>query len=302
MDRFASGLGRAITCAAFLAALSAVAMPRETAAQPTPMQASALRQSCGADYGLYCSSIAPGTPAALQCLQVNANRLSAPCQQAVAALGAQSAAAPVTPPAAPPGEAQSSALRAACGHDFRARCSGVAPGGSEAFACLQQNLAGLSPSCQKAVAAAGVGAPAAAAPPPALRPPPAPAASGQAAIKQASGQAAIKQACGKDYRAHCAGVPSGGSAALACLQQNAPALSSSCQKALAAAGGAAPPAASPAPRPGLREACAGDARTYCADTEPGGIRAMMCLRRNEQRLSQPCQEALMAMKAGLSGR
>jgi hypothetical protein len=48
---------------------------------------------------------------------------------------------------------------------------------------------------------------------------------------------AIRQACRADYQAHCASVPTGGSAALACLQQNAASLSPGCQQALKSASG-----------------------------------------------------------------
>jgi hypothetical protein len=50
---------------------------------------------------------------------------------------------------------------------------------------------------------------------------------------------AIRQSCATDYRAHCASVPPGGSAALACLQHNAASASPGCQQALAAVGGEA---------------------------------------------------------------
>jgi hypothetical protein len=54
---------------------------------------------------------------------------------------------------------------------------------------------------------------------------------------------AIRQACRADYQAHCASVPTGGSAALACLQRSAASLSPGCQQALRAvsAGGSAAP-------------------------------------------------------------
>ncbi|VTZ50959.1 Cysteine rich repeat-containing protein [Methylocella tundrae] len=59
---------------------------------------------------------------------------------------------------------------------------------------------------------------------------------------------AIRASCQSDYRANCAGVPPGGSAALACLRKNLANLSPSCQTAVNAAGGAAAPAeAAPAP-------------------------------------------------------
>ena len=50
--------------------------------------------------------------------------------------------------------------------------------------------------------------------------------------------AAIRHACRADYRAHCAGVPTGGAAALACLRQNAASVSPACQRALGALGNA----------------------------------------------------------------
>ena len=54
---------------------------------------------------------------------------------------------------------------------------------------------------------------------------------------------AIRQACGADYGANCAGVPTGGSAALACLQRNAVKTSTACQQALQAVAGSANSAA-----------------------------------------------------------
>ena len=53
-----------------------------------------------------------------------------------------------------PAQAQRDAIRAACRSDFMANCSGVQPGGKEAFECLLRNDAKLSPSCQAAVNAA----------------------------------------------------------------------------------------------------------------------------------------------------
>src|ERR1700733_5352740 len=72
-----------------------------------------------------------------------------------------------------PTEAQRDAIRAACRSDFVANCSGVQPGGKEAFECLVRNDAKLSPSCQAAVNAA---APKPAEPAAAAAPAPAPAA------------------------------------------------------------------------------------------------------------------------------
>ncbi len=55
---------------------------------------------------------------------------------------------------------------------------------------------------------------------------------------------AIRQACRADYQRYCAGVPPGGSAALACLEQSSVKLSSACRQAVAAVAG---PAGAPTP-------------------------------------------------------
>lgn len=145
---------------------------------------------------------------------------------------------------------------------------------------------------------------------------------GAPAIAQQPSQAqinAIRQSCRADYQAHCASVPTGGSAALGCLQQNAPALSAPCQRALqamsgsgaasgrpAASPGAAPSAPGPAPAAAapaaplsprqqiviLRQSCAGDYRSYCSGVAMGGGRAIACLRANATRLSPQCGAAL----------
>src|SRR5262249_8361670 len=49
--------------------------------------------------------------------------------------------------------AQQSAIRSNCRSDFQANCSGVQPGGKDALACLQKNVAKLSAGCQTAVRA-----------------------------------------------------------------------------------------------------------------------------------------------------
>jgi hypothetical protein len=74
----------------------------------------------------------------------------------------------------------------------------------------------------------------------------APAVAQQPTSAQAS---AIRSACRGDYQANCAGVPTGGMAALQCLQQNAAKTSPGCQQALQAVSGtpAAPPKAAAAP-------------------------------------------------------
>ncbi len=91
-------------------------------------------------------------------------------------------------------------------------------------------------------------APAAATAAPAAEPaaqPAAKAAAGAPAKKPSSAQvAAIRSACRADYQKTCAGVPTGGAAALNCLETNKSKLSAGCQQAVnAAGGGGAVPAA-----------------------------------------------------------
>ena len=173
-----------------------------------------------------------------------------------------------------PTQAQIAAIRASCQSDYRANCAGVPAGGSAALACLQKNLANLSPGCQKAVNAA---APATAPPPPAPESPatpyaattpqstpatpaepPAPAPAPSAAPAPAPASAPkpaakavppesyppmslreeamlIRRACGPDYRALCAGERPGGGRIAACLRSNAASLSGPCEAALMAA-------------------------------------------------------------------
>jgi hypothetical protein len=65
--------------------------------------------------------------------------------------------------------------------------------------------------------------------------------------------AAVRSSCPADYRAHCASVPPGGQASLACLVKNMGSLSAACRNAVAAASGTsagqAPAAARPAASP-----------------------------------------------------
>jgi hypothetical protein len=126
---------------------------------------------------------------------------------------------------------------------------------------------------------------------------------------------AIRQSCRGDYQAHCSGVPTGGSAALQCLQRNLASLSSPCRTAVSAAeGGGAPnpsaasqgrPAPSPAMAPPMtpreevalmRHSCGGDFRALCRGVALGGGRAMACLADHQESLSPPCREAMAAAR------
>ncbi len=244
-----------------------------------------------------------------------------------------------------PTDAQRSAIRSECRSDYEAHCASVPPGGAASLQCLQKNMSSLSSGCQTAVRA--VEAPAApkaesapAAPKaestlPATAAKPAtetaaPKAATTTAKKPDNAQvAAIRSACRSDYRKVCAGVPTGGSAALQCLEKNKSKVSAPCQQAVgaasggaatSAAGGATPaapatvapagaPAAAPSPalvlrpmRPReelfvLRSACGGDVRSLCGGVQPGGGRIVQCLATKAASLSPACKEVLSQFAA-----
>jgi hypothetical protein len=267
-----------------------------------------------------------------------------------------------------PTEAQRAAIKSSCRSDYIAHCSSVPPGGMESLQCLQQNMSSLSSSCQTAVRAVAAPSetkaepsaepketakdttkeapredtktePTAAAAKPAAEPVTTTtpkAAAGATAKKPSSAQiAAIRSACRADYPKVCAGVPTGGAAALQCLEKNKSKVSAGCEKAVAAvsAGGAAPasgsaaaggapattatvspatanPAAAP-PAPALvlrpmrpreilfvlRSACGADVRTLCAGVDPGGGRVLKCLATQSASLSPDCRGVLSQFAA-----
>jgi hypothetical protein len=237
-----------------------------------------------------------------------------------------------------PTDAQRAAIRSQCRSDYEAHCAGVAPGGLESLQCLQKNMSSLSSPCQSAVRAVEAppetkAEPAPPAPPaaepktattpataPATAPVTTPAAIPKAASptpKQPSSAqiSAIRSACRADYPKVCAGVPTGGAAALQCLEKNQSKVSAGCQRAVAAAsGGAITPAtggaaveAAPAAEPPtlvlrpmlpreelfvLRSACGPDVRSLCAGVQPGGGRIVRCLAVQSASLSPACRSVL----------
>jgi hypothetical protein len=240
-----------------------------------------------------------------------------------------------------PTEAQRNAIRSECRSDYEAHCASIPPGGAASLQCLQKNVLSLSPGCQTAVRAVEApkaesepaapkveSTPAAAPAKPAAEttpPPAAQVAASTTAKKPSSAQVgAIRSACRSDYQKVCAGVPTGGSAALQCLEQNKSKVSAPCQQAVGAASGgaaasaaggtatAAPagaPAAAPAPalvlrplRPReeifvLRSACGGDVRSLCGGVQPGGGRILQCLATKAASLSPACKEVLSQFAA-----
>jgi hypothetical protein len=132
------------------------------AQQPTSAQQNAIRQNCRSDFQAHCSGVPTGGSAAFKCLQQNAASVSAPCQQALSAVGgsgsahpAQSTAPGESPPASPLSRRQKAyILRQACGMDFQQTCHGVPLGGGHAIECLASHRETLSPGCQRALASA----------------------------------------------------------------------------------------------------------------------------------------------------
>jgi len=251
----------------------------------------------------------------------------------VAAIGAGSDAS-----AQRPSQAQINAMRQSCRSDYMAHCSSVPTGGAPALNCLKQNLANLSPGCQTAVkaiapesppAAASTASPSQAAPvapapsmsTPGMSAPAAPptataqpSAAGAGRPSQAQLRS-VRQSCGADYRVHCAGIPPGGSASIACLKRNITTLSGTCRQALGAVASGASAAAAPAVAPPpvepapllvspreelfiLRMACGGDYAAFCRGLRPGAGRIAACLHYNSASLSPRCQQALTALREG----
>jgi hypothetical protein len=279
---------------------------------PTDAQRSAIRSQCRSDYEAHCASVPPGGKASLQCLQKNMSSLSSGCQAAVRAVEAPAAPKAESTPAAPKAESTPTAPKA--------ETAPAAPAES-------------APAASTAKPAAET-----AAPPAASKPPPAAKAAASTATKKPSSAqvSAIRSACRNDYQQHCAGVPTGGAAALSCLEKNKAKLSANCQKAVSAAGGgaktpagddaaAAPaaggaptdaatttgPGAAPAAAPALvlremrprevifvlRSACGADVRSLCGDVPAGGGRIIECLATKAASLSPACADVLKPFAA-----
>ncbi len=157
--------------AAPAAASKAAASP--AAKQPTDAQAAAIRSACRSDYQKVCAGVPTGGAPALQCLEKNKAKVSAPCAQAVNATGggtaapaAAAAGAATASPGAAPAAAPAPALvlrpmrpreelfvlRSACSGDVRTLCGAVAPGGGRIMQCLATQAATISPACKEVLA------------------------------------------------------------------------------------------------------------------------------------------------------
>jgi cysteine rich repeat protein len=290
--------------ASMMAILVAAATPAFSQA-PTDAQRSAIRSQCGADYQANCASVPPGGMASLQCLQKNISNLSSGCQAAVRAVQA-----PAEPKAEPKAE---SAPPAAAPRESAAPAKPAAE--TAAPATPKETAKETSKETPNE------------SPKENPKENPKPAASTAAKKPNSNQIAALRSACRSDYQKVCADVPTGGAAALQCLEKNKANLSANCQKAVNAAGGTAAPAAGTASpdaktaSPGatsatppppvltlrpmrprevlfvLNSACGSDVRTLCAGVPPGGGRIMQCLAAQAASLSPACTDVLSQFSA-----
>lgn len=141
-----------------------------TAAKPSDAQVAAIRSACRSDYQKVCAGVPTGGAPALQCLEKNKTKVSAPCAQAVnaasgaaapAAGGGAATATPAAAPAAAPAvivlrpmrpREELFVLRSACSGDVRTLCGGVAPGGGRIMQCLATQAGSISPACKNVLA------------------------------------------------------------------------------------------------------------------------------------------------------
>jgi len=164
---------------------------------------------------------------------------------------------PLTAAAQQPTPQQQNAIRQSCRADFQANCAGVPTGGSEALQCLKNNFDKASSGCQKALG-------------PAMGRGGAPANAGVSA----SSPAGATGSAGAAVRSSPA--PAGGQGA---------------------ASGTGQPASMREELMLTRELCGPEFRSYCANVQLGGGRAMQCLEANAAYLSARCKGALAEIRA-----
>jgi hypothetical protein len=178
--------------------------------------------------------------------------------------------------------AQQNAIRAACRSDFRAKCSGVTPGGKNALVCLQKNVESLSPSCKTAVSA--------------TLPPPAPAAAAPAAPPPVAPKTTEAPAA-PPAPAATAAAPPPATATPAKPTAAKPATPPRQAAAALARPAAAPAQPTAAQQSAIRSACRSDFKSHCSGVTPGGKDALVCLQKNAAALAPACQKAVSAVGA-----
>lgn len=157
------------TAATAKPATAAPAAANTAAGKPSDAQVAAIRSACRSDYQKVCAGVPTGGAPALQCLEKNKAKVSAPCAQAVnaasggaaPAAGAAATASPAAAPAAAPAvivlrpmrpREELFVLRSACSGDVRTLCGGVAPGGGRIMQCLATQAGSISPACKDVLA------------------------------------------------------------------------------------------------------------------------------------------------------
>jgi hypothetical protein len=120
-----------VLCAGLLACLA----PQPVAAQEVlPGRTAAVRRACAVDFLRYCRDVPPGRGRIMVCMQLNADKLSPRCFEAMTAWGLAAAGA-----------------FKACLPDAQKYCSHVPPGMGRGLACILQNADRLSPACREAM-------------------------------------------------------------------------------------------------------------------------------------------------------
>jgi hypothetical protein len=146
------------------AAPAAAPKAAASAGKPTDAQVAAVRSACRSDYQKVCAGVPTGGAPALQCLEKNKAKVSAPCAQAVNAASGGTAASGATAPTSPAAAVVAApavivlrpmrpreellVLRSACSGDVRTLCGGVAPGGGRIMQCLATQAGSISPACK----------------------------------------------------------------------------------------------------------------------------------------------------------
>jgi hypothetical protein len=301
-----AAMTRRMVRASMTAAIVMIASPAFAQA-PTEAQRAAIKSSCRSDYIAHCSSVPPGGMESLQCLQKNMSSLSSSCQTAVRAVAVTAPAETKAEPNAEPKETPKETAKETTTETTKETTKEAPKAETKA-----EPVPAAAPT-KPAAESAGTVAPKAAA--------------SASAMKPSSAQiAAVRSACRSDYPRVCAGVPTGGAAALQCLEKSKSKVSAGCEKAVAAVSAAVPAAggapaaqatASPTAAPAapaasalvlrpmrpreilfvLRSACSADVRALCAGVDPGGGRILECLAAQSASLSPDCRGVLSRFAA-----
>ena len=204
--------------------LMALTLTPTAAQQPTQAQRDAVRAACRSDFMANCASVQPGGKEALECLQRNEPKLSAPCRSAVNAI-----ATPASSPAAPAAAAPSQPSGAPAQGQSSMPGPAVPPATKTPATGPTRKTgtrATTTPAEPNASATPGGSAPGATA---------APAVAPLGPIRPMLPRRAlmILAQCRPDQQRLCAGVPAGGGKIFSCLAANAQQLSPVCYDALA---------------------------------------------------------------------